>query len=186
MEINILQLKTALRGVLNAQLKYIKEKSNGGNAHGGYAGASMMGGPELTIKLAKRNGGLPHLCLDVKEYKLPNQEIASLATTGGGGGVNGNAQSAQTNMIGVHHALPVRMMRVEELQYHVPPRLGMPDVQLELPRDRPLKNVVDRLRSMSPHGEYQTRCFLLWWDGFRDGSFCSWFCLVTAIESYYN
>jgi len=54
-------------------------------------------------------------------------------------------------MIEVHHAVPVRIRKVEELQYHVPPRMGMPDVQLELPRERPIRNVVERLRAISPH-----------------------------------
>jgi len=36
-------------------------------------------------------------------------------------------------------------------RYHVPPRLGMPDVQLALPKDRPIRNVVERLRGIAPH-----------------------------------
>ena len=155
-----MQFKTALRGVLNAQIKYTKEMSSfhggsgggGGGGGGGGSQSSSAMGPELTIKLAKRNGGLPHLCLDIKDSKS-NQEVASFSA---------NIMqpqdlllaSSSSRMIGVHHAIPVRMMRVEELQYHVPPRLSMPDVQLILPNDRPLKNVIDRLRMMSPHGTY--------------------------------
>lgn len=147
MDIHIGQLRTALRGVLNAQLKYMKENSGGKVDIASANNINGVSGPELTIKLAKRNGGMPHLCLDVKDYHNNNSSS------------NNNRQipqapgSSMSRMIGVHHAIPVRMMRVEELQYHVPPRLGMPDVQLELPRDRPLKNVVDRLRSISPHGK---------------------------------
>jgi len=164
MELNIVQLKTALRGVLNAQLKHTKDKKRSSSNHPNNSGMSMgigmdlgVVGLELTIRLRKTNGGLPHLCLDVKDYKL------------GGIGIGGQEipltmpqnqnqqqmQSQHSSMIGVHHAIPVRMMRVEELQHHVPPRLSMPDVQLELPRDRPVKNVVERLRMISPHGELE-------------------------------
>jgi len=76
------------------------------------------------MKLAKRNGGLPCLCLD-----------ASCA----GGSVE------------VHHAIPVRIMRAADMQYHLPPRINMPDVQLEIPPERPLRTVVERLRCICPH-----------------------------------
>ena len=45
-------------------------------------------------------------------------------------------------------------------RYHTPPRLGMPDVQLELPKDRPLKSVIERLRTISPQGKRLTPVFL--------------------------
>ncbi len=161
MEINILQLKTALKGVLDAQVKYTRQKY--GTSANGAVGMGVIG-PELTIKLAKRNGEMPHLCLDVKENKQSSQEIASLSVPNHGHNNQNHLQgmgSSNSTMVGVHHAIPVRMMRVEELQYHVPPQLGMPDVQLELPRDRPLKNVVDRLRMMHSHGECSVCVFLL-------------------------
>ena len=116
MEVCIVQLKTALKGVLGTQ-KEAKGKLSA------ILGSSSQ---EVSIKLAKRNGGLPHLCLDVKDMHV---------SEGG---------------IGVNYAVPVRIMRVDELQYHVPPRMGMPDVQLALPRDRPIRNVVERLRAIAP------------------------------------
>ena len=85
----------------------------------------------VVMKLAKRNGGLPCLCIDANS--LPGR---------GGGSVE------------VHHAIPIRVMRAPEMQYHLPPRISMPQVQVELPYDRPLKTVVDRLKTMSPHSEY--------------------------------
>ena len=85
----------------------------------------------VVMKLAKRNGGLPCLCIDAN----------SLPGGRGGGSVE------------VHHAIPIRVMRAVEMQYHLPPRINMPQVQLELPFDRPLKTVVDRLKTMSPHSE---------------------------------
>ena len=155
MEVCLVQLRTALRSVL-ARDRGRNKASGGGGGGGEVVGQGsqrqqnyhstggthahththragnntgnihVVGGYEVTLKLAKRNGGLPHLCIDSK----------------GSGGM----------MIEVHHAVPVRIRKVEELQYHVPPRMGMPDVQLELPRDRPVRNVVERLRSISPHG----------------------------------
>ena len=40
MEINVVQFKTALRGVLNAQLKFMKDKSNGNS--GGIGGPMFL------------------------------------------------------------------------------------------------------------------------------------------------
>mmetsp|Transcript_12770 Transcript_12770/g.26403 ORF Transcript_12770/g.26403 Transcript_12770/m.26403 type:complete len:423 (+) Transcript_12770:243-1511(+) len=103
-----------------------------GGVGGAGAGANTFA-PNTTItptivvmKLAKRNGGLPCLCIDAN-------------TLPGRGAVE------------VHHAIPIRIMRAAEMQYHLPPRISMPDVQLELPFDRPLKTVVERLKTMSPH-----------------------------------
>jgi len=129
MEVCIIQFKTALKGVMETQ----KEAS---------AAGALGASHEVSIKLAKRNGGLPHLCFEVKDSNYV------------GNGANHHHRSADgsgkdKSGIGVNYAVPVKMMRVDELQYHVPPRLGMPDLQLELPRDRPIRNVVERLRGIS-------------------------------------
>jgi len=94
--------------------------------------ASALTPTIVVMKLAKRNGGLPCLCIDAN----------ALPSARGGAAVD------------VHHAIPIRVMRAVEMQYHLPPRINMPQVQLELPFDRPLRTVVDRLRTMSPHSEY--------------------------------
>lgn len=134
MEVCLGQFKTALKGVLNTQ----REAA----AAGGMASTLVSQGMhEVSIKLAKRNGGLPHLCFDIKD--------ATYMSIGGTRARNGNSGNT-TSGIGVNYSVPVRIMRVDELQYNVPPRLGMPDLQLELPRDRPLKNVVERLRGIAP------------------------------------
>ena len=86
---------------------------------------SFLHGSVIILKLAKRNG-LPCLCLD--------------SSTAGGS-------------VDLHHAIPVRIMRADEMQYHLPPQISMPDVQLELPCDRPLKTVIERLRAISPQGK---------------------------------
>jgi hypothetical protein len=135
MEINLMQFKTALKGLLNTQ----KEASN--------SNSIALTSHEINIKLAKRNGGLPHLCFDVKDpftyssssnhYKRKHDHDHDHDRDRGQG-------------IGVNYAIPVRIMRVDELQFHVPPRLGMPDVQLALPKDRPIRNVVERLRGIAP------------------------------------
>lgn len=110
MEVCLIQFRTALKDLLGTQ-KEVDGRSSFGQ--------------EVTMKLAKRNGGVPHLCLDTRDVLISESGM------------------------GMHHMIPVKIMSVEEFQYHVPPRLGMPDVQLALPKDRPLKNVVDRLRSIS-------------------------------------
>ena len=96
-----------------------------GDGQGG-APSTLAPPSVVVLKLAKRNGGLPCLCVD-------------LGASPRGGGIE------------VHHAIPVRIMRAAEMQYHLPPRISVPDVQLELPPDRPLKTVVERLRTISPH-----------------------------------
>ena len=85
----------------------------------------FMNGSVIILKLAKRNG-LPCLCLD---------------SAAAGGSVE------------IHHAIPVRIMRADEMQYHLPPQISMPDVQLQLPSDRPLKPVIERLKAISPQGK---------------------------------
>jgi len=135
MEVCLVQWRTALRSVLARDNTRTRGAGTGEvlgslcgdtitNVSGGRR-TSGITGYEVTLKLSKRKG-LPHLCLDSK-----------------GSGSDG--------IIEVHHAIPVRIRKVEELQYHVPPKMGMPDVQVLLPRDRPLKNVVERLRAISPH-----------------------------------
>ena len=78
----------------------------------------------IVMKLAKRND-IPCLCLD----------------------------AAMCGSVEVHHAIPIRMMRASERESHLPPSIGLPDVQLELTPERPLRNVMERLKSMSPYGE---------------------------------
>ncbi len=129
----MMQFKTALKGVLDTQ----KEASSGSGSGAASAVVTAAAACEVSMKLAKRNGGLPHLCFDVKDASYIGGSGTGIRENTGGGG------------IGVNYAVPVRIMRVDELQYHVPPRLGMPDLQLELPRDRPLRNVVERLRGIS-------------------------------------
>ena len=83
---------------------------------------SVMAGQQTVIlKLAKRNQ-MPCLCLD-----------------------------GQDDSVEIHQAIPVQVLRQSEMQYHLPPQINTPTVQLELPMDRPLKAIVDKLRQMGPH-----------------------------------
>ena len=76
----------------------------------------------VVMKLAKR-GGLPCLCLDT---------------------------SCANGTLDVHHAVPVRILRAEEWQHHLPPVVNTPDVQLEFQLERPLRPVIERLKAISP------------------------------------
>eukprot|EP00546_Thalassionema_frauenfeldii_P005636 CAMPEP_0178925818 /NCGR_PEP_ID=MMETSP0786-20121207/18145_1 /TAXON_ID=186022 /ORGANISM="Thalassionema frauenfeldii, Strain CCMP 1798" /LENGTH=201 /DNA_ID=CAMNT_0020600785 /DNA_START=564 /DNA_END=1169 /DNA_ORIENTATION=+ len=72
------------------------------------------------MKLAKR-AGIPCLCLE-----------------------------GMTGSVEVYHAIPIRVMRVGDMQQHLPPEINMPDVQLEMKNGKPLRTVVERLKSISP------------------------------------
>jgi HUS1 checkpoint protein len=76
----------------------------------------------VVMKLAKR-GGLPCLCLDT---------------------------SCANGTLDIHHAVPVRILRAEEWQNHLPPVVPHPDVQLEFQLDRPFRPVIERLKALSP------------------------------------
>lgn len=133
-EISLGQLRMALQSILisgksnNSTAGNMQPLHNSSRTHNDEqvttpAIVTIMSSP-IIMKLAKRNG-MACLCLD--------------AMGGGRGGVE------------VHHAIPVLIMRAEEIQYHLPPQINLPDVQLELPNDRPLRTVVERLRSISNH-----------------------------------
>mmetsp|Transcript_2605 Transcript_2605/g.3687 ORF Transcript_2605/g.3687 Transcript_2605/m.3687 type:complete len:384 (+) Transcript_2605:33-1184(+) len=137
-EISLAQLRMALQSIL-ASGKSSEGTSSSGNIRPLHnsssnidtdqneenARLSSLTLPGIVMKLAKRNRGFPFLCLD--------------------------SQVQGKGSIEVHHAIPVRIMRAADMQYHLPPRISMPDVQLELPHDRSLRAVVERLRSLSPH-----------------------------------
>ena len=83
----------------------------------------------VILKLAKRNQ-LPCLCLEGR-----------------------HAQSDQSNHdVEIHQAIPVTIMRKTEMQNHLPPQINMPQVQLELPIDRPIRPVIDKLKALGQHG----------------------------------
>jgi len=113
-EIDLIQWRTALQSILSGEGEVRRGRTQDD--------VRMAESSRIIMKLAKRQGGLPCLCMD-----------ASNAT------------------VEVHHAIPVRILRAAEMESHLPPQINMPDVQLELSGDRPLRTIVERLKSISPH-----------------------------------
>jgi HUS1 checkpoint protein len=88
---------------------------------------SLIAGQQMVVlKLAKRNN-MPCLCLE--------------------------GRHTSDNDIEIHQAIPVRIMRRAEMQNHLPPQINRPQVQLELPIDRPIRPLIDKLRAFSPHAK---------------------------------
>ena len=131
-EIDLYMFKTALQSILS-----MASSSSGATVSQGLYNSSlpsqqqqqMLGAISVVVmKLAKKSG-LSCLCFEAQQM----------------GGRYG--QIDQT------HALPIRIMRAAEMQYHLPPRISMPDVQLELPLSDgrvPMRTVIERLKGISP------------------------------------
>jgi HUS1 checkpoint protein len=81
------------------------------------------------LKLAKRSG-IPSLCVDACSV--------------------GSNSGTSTALIQVHHAIPIRLLRVSDIHNYLPPKISEPDVQLELPHNSTLRTIVERLKHMSP------------------------------------
>jgi len=77
--------------------------------------------PTVVMKLAKKDG-LPCLCFD--SYGVGME---------------------------VHNSIPIKVMRTSEIHHYLPPKMSVPDVQLELPPGQLIRTVVDRLRLISNH-----------------------------------
>lgn len=131
-EIDLVQMRTALSSTLQslggsvAADKQVPLHNSGDGVRGGRRmSSSFQSGSSVIVvmKLAKR-GGVPCLCLDTTSH-------------------DGNFD--------VHHAVPVRILRAEEWQHHLPPLVSTPDVQLEFQLDRPLRPVIERMKSISPY-----------------------------------
>ena len=75
--------------------------------------------PQCQLKLTKRNG-LPVLCVETRMLEVD-----------------------------VVHDIKVKVMRASEYEYYKPPDVPQPTVQLELPTQKSLKNVVDKLKGIS-------------------------------------
>jgi HUS1 checkpoint protein len=93
------------------------------SVHGSALQSLLSGQPVVILKLAKRHNNIPCLCLEGRHTSDKEVEI--------------------------HQAIPVRILRREEMQNHLPPQINHPQVQLELPDDRPIRAVIDRLKAMS-------------------------------------
>ena len=138
LQVDVMSLKLALNSVLSSsRVGGLNGNNKDTNSSRNNALTSIYGAQPshlVVIKLAKRSN-IPCLCLD------------GMATASSGGG-DGSA-------VEIHQAIPVRILRSAEMQYHLPPQINMPSVQLELctldRRSIYLKGVVDKLRSMGSH-----------------------------------
>lgn len=136
-EIDLVQFKMALQSILEggaeafsaARSKTVpslqsqnerNDPAGSGSADRNNAEFAIPNPSVIIMKLAKRNN-IPCLCLD-----------------------------SAKGFLELHHAIPIRIMRSEDMHYHLPPQISMPDVQLELPQDRPIKPVIERLKTLSP------------------------------------
>ena len=148
MELDLGQFKVALQSICSSS-------SPNEQRHSGETGTSSSNSilpldQRYTIlKLAKRNN-IPCLCLEA-------------CTVGSSSGSSSTAAAIQ-----VHHAIPVRILRATEKQYHLPPRIATPDVQLQMltsynnnnnNNNKPLRVVLEKMRSMKTihsRGQQQT------------------------------
>jgi len=128
-EIDLHMFKTALQSVLELYSSRMQNSNHGSVAlHNSSSAASnehACGALSVVVmKLAKRSG-LPCLCLEARQ-------------NGGYGQMDQN------------HALPIKVMRSSEMQFHLPPQISMPDVQLEFPPDGrvPIKVILERLKNL--------------------------------------
>jgi len=131
-QVDLMSLKLALQSVVTPGSHYHGHNNKRGNVTQPTATQtvtvqSLMAQQVVVLKLAKRNR-LPCLCLD--------------------------GRATQEGAVEIHQAIPIRILRATEMQYHLPPQINSPTVQLELPIDRPLRSIVDKLKSMGPHSEY--------------------------------
>jgi hypothetical protein len=65
-----------------------------------------------------------------------------------------DGHATEESAVEIHQAIPIRILRVADMQYHLPPQINRPSVQLELPLDRPLRLLVDKLKTMGPYSKY--------------------------------
>lgn len=117
-QIDLVSLKLALQSVLESSNPNKKNTTRG--AGGAERGSiqTLLVQPKVIMKLAKRNS-LPCLCLEGRTF------IAE-----------------------IHQAIPIILMRANEMTHHLPPQIPTPTVQLELPQSRPLRGLVDKLKAI--------------------------------------
>ena len=101
------------------------DNANNNNNNNSALQSLLSGQQTVILKLAKRNN-TPCLCLE--------------------------GRTSNNDDVEVHQAVPVRIMRANEMQNHLPPQINHPQVQLELPFDRPIRPVIDKLKGMGKYG----------------------------------
>lgn len=124
-EVDLAQLRVALKSVLG---DYNSRRSNNGN-NASFDNGIFSSDLQFTVlKLAKRSN-VPCLCLDA---------------------CSSSGRSSSGAMIQVHHAVPIRIMKADEFANYLPPQIPLPDVQLDLPLQVPLRVLVEKLKQLSP------------------------------------
>ena len=134
-QVDLVSLKMALQSVVGGgggiNKKQHKRGSSNNNNSSNKNNSNVLDSLQqevVILKLAKRNR-LPCLCLEGR-----------------------HAQSDLANHdVEIHQAIPVTILRKAEMQNHLPPQINIPQVQLELPKDRQIRPVIDRLKSMGKH-----------------------------------
>lgn len=126
-QVDLMSLKLALQSVLSPNQHHHHNKKNSQTTQPTQNMVqSLMAQQTVVLKLAKRNR-LPCLCLD--------------------------GHATDEGAVEIHQAIPIRILRATEMQYHLPPQINRPNVQLELPLDRPLRTLVDKLKTVGPHSK---------------------------------
>jgi hypothetical protein len=135
-QVDLVSLKLALQSVVGGgggvnkqqQKRGSSSSNNNTNSSNNSNVLNSLQQEVVILKLAKRNR-LPCLCLEGR-----------------------HAQSDLANHdVEIHQAIPVTILRKAEMQNHLPPQINIPQVQLELPKDRQIRPVIDRLKSMGKH-----------------------------------
>ena len=121
-EIDLNLWRMALQSILSGEGETRRGRRSSQDDQGDMHMAPKANSSLVIMKLAKRQGGIPCLCME--------------------------ACSATVELI---HAIPVKIRKVAEMKQHLPPQIKMPNVQLELSSQRPLRTIVERLKTISPH-----------------------------------
>jgi len=125
-QVDLVSFKLALQSVLGgSSSRYNDRRDPNSSSNSGNVLRSLQQQQQqevVILKLAKRNG-FPCLCLEGRH----SQDVE------------------------IHQAIPVTILRRSEMQNHLPPQINMPQVQLELPPQRPIRPLVDKLKAMGQH-----------------------------------
>ncbi|CAM9192989.1 unnamed protein product [Ascophyllum nodosum] len=98
------------------------------------AGNEILFEANASLLLQALNSGRTAPTCQIKLAKRAGQPCLSVET--------------RTLEIDVVHDIPVKVMPANEASYYRPPEVQMPQVQLELPRQRSLRTVIDRMKAI--------------------------------------
>ncbi|CBJ30733.1 conserved unknown protein [Ectocarpus siliculosus] len=98
------------------------------------AGNAILFEANASLLLQALNSGKTSPTCQIKLAKRAGQPCLSIET--------------RALEIEVVHDIPVKVMPANEAEYYLPPKVHSPQVQLELPRQRSLRTVVDRMKAI--------------------------------------